>query len=93
MPRQIIIEFDFSSNKQERFSRALDFNEALFRLARDNDWVSYPRDQMDRATTQRVGVKSARKLRRATAEVEKLIREHGLAGIARLTVAAPAALD
>jgi hypothetical protein len=89
MPRQIVIEFVFGSDKQAQFSRALDFNEALFRLARDDEGVSYPRDQMDRATTQRVNVKSARRLRRVLAKIERLIQEHGLEGIACLTVVVP----
>lgn len=89
MVRRIIIDFDFSLDKQERFSRALDFNEAFFRLARDNKWVSYSMDQMDRATTLCVDVNSARKTRRVVAEIEKLITDHGLAGIARLTVVVP----
>jgi hypothetical protein len=56
MPREIVIEFDFGSDERPQFSRALDFNESLFRLARDDKWVSYSGDQMDRATTQRVSV-------------------------------------
>jgi hypothetical protein len=89
MPRQIVIEFDFSSDKQSKFSRALDFNESLLRLARDDEWVSYPGDQMDRATTHRVDAKSARRLRRVLAKIEKLIQDHGLEGIACLTVVVP----
>jgi hypothetical protein len=89
MPRQIVIEFDFGSDGPPQFSRALDFNESLFRLARDDEWVSYPRDQMDRATTQRVNVKSARRLRRVLAKIEKLIRDHDLERIARVTVVVP----
>jgi hypothetical protein len=89
MPRQIVIQFDFGLDKQPQFSRALDFNESLFRLARDDKWVSYPRDQMDRATTQRVNVKSARRLRHVLGKIEKIIKDHGLEGIARLTVVVP----
>jgi hypothetical protein len=44
---------------------------------------------MDRATTQRVSVKSARRLRRVLAKIEKQIKDHGLEGIARLTVVIP----
>jgi hypothetical protein len=89
MARQIVIEFDFGPDKPPQFARALDFNEALFRLARDDESISYPWEQMDRATTQRVNVKSARRLRRALAKIEKLIKDHGLEGIARLTVVVP----
>ena len=89
MPRQIVIEFDFGPDTRSQLSRALNFNESLFRLARDDEWVSYRREQMDRATTQRVDVRSARRLRRVVAKIEKLIQEHGLEGIARLTVVDP----
>jgi hypothetical protein len=44
---------------------------------------------MDKATTQRVNVKSARRLRRVLVKIEKLIQEHGLEGIACLTVVVP----
>jgi hypothetical protein len=89
MPRQIVIEFDFGPDKRLQFTRALDFNESLFRLARDDKSISYPGEQMDRATTQRVNVKSARRLRRALAKIENLLKDHGLEGIARLTVIVP----
>jgi hypothetical protein len=89
MSRQIVIEFDFDTDKPLQFSHALDFNESLFRLACTEESISYSREHMDRASTQVVRVKSARRLRRALAKIEKLIEDHGLTGIARLTVVVP----
>jgi hypothetical protein len=51
--------------------------------------MSFALDQINKTTGQVVSVKSARKLRRAFAEIEKLIAEHGFAGIARLSVVVP----
>lgn len=45
MPRQIIIEFEYGSDKSPPFYRVLDFNESLFRLARKDEWTSFPLDQ------------------------------------------------
>jgi hypothetical protein len=45
VPRQIIIEFEYGSDKSPPFYRELDFNESLFRLARDDEWMSFPLDQ------------------------------------------------
>jgi hypothetical protein len=89
MPRQIIIECDYGSGEQPPFSRVLDFNEALFRLARGDKWMSFPLSEIDKTTGQCVHVKSARRLRRVSAVIEKLIEDHNLEGIIRLTVVSP----
>ena len=89
MPRQIIIEFDYGTDKQLPYYRVLDFDTALFRLARDDKWMSFPLDQIDKTTRQCVHVKSARRLRRVLARIEQLLDEHRLRADARLTVVVP----
>ena len=84
MPRGIIIECDYSSGTS--FSRVLDFNEALFRLAREDKWMSFPLEEIDKTTGQRVHVKSARRLRQALSKNDKLVQKHRLEGTIRLTV-------
>jgi hypothetical protein len=83
MPRQIVIEVNFGTQKPD-FRRVFDFNDALYRLARGDKWMSFPLDQIDKTTGQQVAVKSARRLRRVSARVQKL-----MAGIARMTVMVP----
>jgi hypothetical protein len=89
MPRQIIIECDFGPDKEPPFYRVLDFNESLFRLSRNDKWMSFPLEEIDKTTGQCVHVKSARRVRQVLATIEKLIENHGLRGIARLTVVVP----
>jgi hypothetical protein len=81
-----MIEFDFGSDKDPPFHRVLNFNDSLLYLARGEEWMSFSLDQIDKSTGQGVHVKSARKLRRVLARIEKLVEEHGFKGIARLTV-------
>jgi hypothetical protein len=82
MPRQIVIAFDPGAD----IHRVQNFNDSLFYLARENDWMSFELDQLDKATDQRVTVKSKRRVHQALAKIEKLIVKHGLAGIARTSV-------
>jgi hypothetical protein len=89
MPRHIIIEFDFGSDKHPPFHRVLNFNDSVLYLAQRDEWMSFSLDQIDKTTGQCVHVKSARKLRRVLAKIEKLVEEHGFKGIARLTVIGP----
>jgi hypothetical protein len=89
MARQIVIEVDYGADRQWEVPRVLDFNEALYRLARDDKWMSFPLDEIDKPTGQRVAIKSARRLRRAVAEIQELLEDHGLASIVRLTVVIP----
>ena len=62
------------------------FNDALYALARDDEWMSFSLDQLDKLTGQKVGVKSAARVRRVMAKVERLINHHGFAGIARASM-------
>ena len=89
MPRLIIIECDFGSDKKPPYYRVLNFNDSLFYLSRGDKWMSFPLAEIDKTTGQRVYVKSARRLRRVLAKIEKLVEDHGLDGIARLTVVVP----
>jgi hypothetical protein len=89
MPRQIIIECDFGPDKQPPFYRVLDFNDSLFHLAQGDEWMSFPLAEIDKTSGQCVHVKSARRLRRVLAKIEKLVEDHGLERIVRLTVVTP----
>jgi hypothetical protein len=89
MARQIVMEFDYGADRQRDVSRVLNFNESLYNLARDDRWMSFPIGEIDKTTGQRVAVKSARQLRRVSAKIHRLLDDHGLASIARLTVVIP----
>ena len=89
MARQIVIEFDFGPEKQPDIHRVRNFNDSLYNLARNDDWMSFSIDQLDVITGQRIDVKSARKLRRVLAKVEQLIKDHGFAKVARTSVVIP----
>jgi len=89
MPRQIVIEFDFGADKKSDIHRVRNFNDSLYYMANQDEWMSFALDQIDKITGQRVTVKSARRLRRVSAKIEKLIEEHGFIGIARLYVVNP----
>jgi hypothetical protein len=86
MARHIIIEFDFGPGGTQDIHRVRNFNDALYALAQDDEWMSFSLDQLDKLTGQRIDVKSARKLRRVVANVERLIIDHGFAGLARPSV-------
>jgi hypothetical protein len=49
----------------------------------------FPLAEIDKTTGQCVYVKSARRLRRVLAKIEKLVEDHGLEGIVRLRVVVP----
>ena len=85
MVRQIIIEVDYGPGKRldADVHRVYCFNDALYYLAKTDEWMSFSLDQIDKLTGQRIDVKSARKLRRVLAKVNRLINKQGLAGIAR----------
>jgi hypothetical protein len=82
MPRQIVITFDPGAD----IHRVRNFNDSLLYIAREDDWMSFGLDQLDKATDQRVTVKSKRLVHQALAKVEKLIAKHGFAGIAPTSV-------
>jgi len=89
MPRQIVMEVHIGSNEPTLLHRVLNFNEALLAVAQGDDSMSFPLDQIDKTSGQRIGVKSGRRLRRVLARVEELIEEHGPSEIIRLTVVTP----
>jgi hypothetical protein len=52
MPRQIVITFDPGAD----IHRVRNFNDSLLYIAREDDWMSFGLDQLDKATDQRVTV-------------------------------------
>ena len=82
MPRQIVITFDPGAD----LHGVRNFNDSLFHIVRKDDWISFGLDQLDRATDQRVTVKSKRRVHQALAKIEKLIAKHGFTGIAHTSV-------
>jgi hypothetical protein len=48
--------------------------------------MSFSLDQLDKATDQRVTVKSKRRVHQAIAKIEKLIARHGFSGVAHTSV-------
>jgi hypothetical protein len=82
MPRQIVITFDSGAD----IHRVRNFNDSLFYIAREDEWMSFGLDQLDKATDQRVTVKSKRRVHQALAKIEKLIAKHGFTGIAHTSV-------
>jgi hypothetical protein len=82
MPRQIVITFDPGAD----IHRVRNFNDSLFYIAREVDWMSFGLDPLDKATDQRVTVKSKRRVHQALAKLERLIAKHGFTGIAHTSV-------
>jgi hypothetical protein len=82
MPSQIVATFDPGAD----IHRVRNFNDSLLDIAREDDWMSFGLDQLDKATDQRVTVKSKRRVHQALAKIEKLIAKHGFTGIARASV-------
>jgi hypothetical protein len=82
MPRQIVITFDPGAD----IGRVRNFNDSLFCIAREDDWMSFGLDQFDKATDQRVTVKSKHRVHQALAKIEKLIAKHGFTGTAHTSV-------
>src|SRR5262245_51865894 len=86
MARHIVIEFDFGPGGKPDVHRVRNFNDALYALAREDEWMSFSLDQLDKLTGQKVAVKSARRVRRVIAKVERLINDHEFTGIARASM-------
>jgi hypothetical protein len=86
MARHIVIQFDFGPGHNPDIHRVRNFNDDLYYLAPNDEWMSFSLDQLDKLTGQRITVKSARRVRRVMAKIERLIEEHGFAGIARPSV-------
>jgi hypothetical protein len=82
MARQIIIDFDSPADVH----RVRNFGEDLYGACRDDGWASISLAEVDRATNQlRVTVRSARRVRRVAAMIEKLLERHHFTDTARLT--------
>jgi hypothetical protein len=85
MAREIVIDFEVGA---EEFSvhKVQNFGESLYRMCLEDGWASISLKDVDGATNQlRVTVHSARKVRRISSAIEKLLDRHGLATIARLS--------
>jgi hypothetical protein len=62
------------------------FGEALYHATVEDGWASISLQEIDRATTQLcVTVYSRRRVRRTASMIQKLLEQHHLANIARLT--------
>jgi hypothetical protein len=81
MARQIIIDFE-----PGHIHRMRNFGEALYYTLQEDGWGSISLDEIDSATVQlRVAVFSRRRVRRIAQMIQKLLVEHHLAAIARLS--------
>ena len=81
MARQIIIDF-----KPGHIHRMRNFGEALYRATLEDGWASVSLHDIDRATTQLcVTIRSRRRVRRIASMIQKLLEQHHLADLARLT--------
>jgi len=82
MPGQIVISFE----KPVDIHKMRNFGEALYHACKDDGWASITLQEVDRATKElRVIVRFARRVRRTSAIIEKLLDEHFLKDTARLT--------
>ena len=88
--REILIRFDWQGGDRGRLVHIMrNFGEALFTALRNDNWATIDIAEVDRATDRlRVAVRSARRLRRTRALIEKLLKEHFLSGYATITVSA-----
>jgi hypothetical protein len=87
MARQIVIDFTPGPNRNSDLYRIWIFGEALWAACRTDGWSSISLDDVDHATDKlTVSVRSARRVRRTVQMIEKLLAEHHLDGIAKLTV-------
>ena len=86
MARQIIINFILGPDRSSDIHRIRNFGEDLYRLCRNDGWASISIADVDRATNQlRVSIRSARRVRRTGQMIEKLLVQHFLSDVARLS--------
>jgi hypothetical protein len=88
MARQLLIDFDLPAlikDRNDLIHRVRNFSEELFHACKEDGWASVSLQEIDRATNQLcVTVRSARRVRRISSMIDKLLDSHGLAAIARL---------
>jgi hypothetical protein len=86
MGRQIVINFILGPDRSSDIHRIRNFGEDLYRHCRNDGWASISLADIDRATDRiTVSVRSARHVRRSAQMIEKLIVQHCLSDIARLS--------
>jgi hypothetical protein len=86
MARQININFILGPDQSSDIHRIRNFGEDLHRHCHNNGWASISIADVDRATDQLiVSIRSARRVRRTAEMIEKLLVEHFLIDIARLS--------
>jgi len=86
MAHKIIIDFEPDSDAHSLMHRVRNLGEDLFRACRGDGWASISLEDVDRATNRLVvAVRSARRVRRIAAMIDKLLAEHYFIGKARLT--------
>jgi hypothetical protein len=89
MARQLLIDFELPAQAKQRnllVHQVRNFGEELFHACKEDGWASVSLQEIDRATNQLcVTVRSARRVRRISSMIDKLLDSHGLAGIARLS--------
>jgi hypothetical protein len=84
--RQIVIDFILGPNRSSDIHRIRNFGEALYRHCRKDGWASISVADVDRAIDQvKVSIRSARRVRRTAQMIEKILVEHFLSDIARLS--------
>ena len=86
MARQIVINFILGPDRSSDIHRIRNFGEDLYRHCRNDGWASISIADIDRATDRVcVSVRSARRVRRTAQMIEKLLVQHCLRDIARLS--------
>jgi hypothetical protein len=84
MSRQIIVSFNLGLDRPSDIHRIRNFGEDVYRHC--HGWTSISIADVDRATNQlKVAIRSARRVRRTAQMIEKLLMQHGLSDIARLS--------
>jgi hypothetical protein len=86
MSRQIIISFIPGPDRSFDVHRIRNFGEDIYRHCRNDGWASISTADVDRGTDElKVSIRSARRVRRTAQMIEKLLVQHRLNDIARLS--------
>jgi hypothetical protein len=86
MARQIVINFILGPERSSDIHRIRNFGEDLYRHCHNDGWASISIADVDRPTDRlKVSIRSARRVRRTTQMIEKLLARHFLSNIASLS--------
>ena len=86
MARQIVVNFILGPDRASDIHRIRNFGEDLYRHCHNDGRALISITDVDRATDQlKVSIRSARHVRRAAQMIEKLLVQHFLNDIARLS--------